>query len=80
MRDGRRAVAVSPDSRQLATCGNDLMVRLWSCADGSLIREFAGHGHHVYSVAFHPGGRCLASGDLRSTPLLTAITRSPGKS
>jgi WD40 repeat protein len=59
-----RAVATSPDGRLLATCGNDRMVRLWSCADGSLSRELSGHAHHVYSVAFHPSGRFLASGDL----------------
>jgi WD40 repeat protein len=59
-----RAVAVSPDGRQLATCGNDLMVRLWSCADGMLVREMAGHAHHVYNVAFHPSGRFLVSADL----------------
>jgi WD40 repeat protein len=59
-----RAVAVSPDGRHFATCGNDRLVKLWSCADGSLVRQFAGHEWHVYSVAFHPSGESLISGDL----------------
>ncbi|MGH7134497.1 MAG: WD40 repeat domain-containing protein, partial [Pirellulales bacterium] len=60
-----RAVAVSPDGSTWATCGNDRLVRLWSAADGKLIRELAGHESHVYNVAFHPSGGQLASCDLK---------------
>lgn len=60
-----RAVAVSPDQRQFATCGNDNLVKLWNAADFSLIREFEGHTSHVYNVAFHPTERMIVSGDLR---------------
>jgi WD40 repeat protein len=60
-----RAAAVSPDGRLLATCGNDQLVKLWSAADGKLVRVLAGHACHVYHVAFHPGGRHLASADLK---------------
>jgi WD40 repeat protein len=60
-----RAIAVSPDSQQFATCGNDNLVKLWSIADFSLARTFEGHTSHVYNVAFHPNGRDLMSGDLR---------------
>jgi WD40 repeat protein len=59
-----RAVAVSPDGKLLATCGNDQLVKLWSLTDQKLIREFTGHASHVYNVAFHPGGQFLVSGDL----------------
>jgi len=41
------------------------MVRLWSIADGKLIRELRGHDCHVYNVAFHPNGQRLASADLK---------------
>jgi WD40 repeat protein len=60
-----RAVAASPDGATFATCGNDRMVRLWSAADGKLIRELTGHECHVYNVAFHPSGGHLASCDLK---------------
>jgi WD40 repeat protein len=59
-----RAAVVSPNGQWLATCGNDRKVKLWNAADGSLVREFIGHERHVYSVAFHPDGKHLASGDL----------------
>ena len=33
-------VAVSPDGQQLATCGNDLRVRVWSTAEGMYVCYF----------------------------------------
>ncbi|MFO0868500.1 MAG: hypothetical protein U0935_06085 [Pirellulales bacterium] len=61
-----RAVAVSPDAQWIATCGNDRKVKLWQMSDGALVREFVGHESHVYNVAFHPQGKDLVSGDLKS--------------
>jgi WD40 repeat protein len=60
-----RAIVVSPDGRQFATCGNDNLVKLWNAADFALVRTFDGHACHVYNVAFHPTERMLVSGDLR---------------
>ena len=37
-----RAVAVSPDGKLLATCGNDNLVKLWNAADGTLVDELRG--------------------------------------
>ncbi len=59
-----RFVRVSPDGEKLATCGNDLFVRVWNLADGKLLHEFAGHDRHVYGVDFHPQGEHLISQDL----------------
>lgn len=59
-----RAVTASPDGKLVATAGNDLMVRVWSAGDGTLVKELAGHTRHVYNVAFHPSGTALVSGDL----------------
>lgn len=60
-----RQIAVSPDRKLLATCGIDKTVRLWLAADGQKQQELAGHAHDVYSVAFHPDGKSLVSGDLK---------------
>jgi WD40 repeat protein len=60
-----RAVAVSPDGRYFATCGNDHLVKLWSAANGKSIRALAGHDSHVYNVAFHRDGKHLVSADLK---------------
>lgn len=59
-----RAVAVSPDGKLLVTAGNDLVVRVWSADDGKPVRELAGHERDVFTLAFHPDGRALVSGDL----------------
>jgi WD40 repeat protein len=59
-----RSLDTSPDGKLLASGGNDNMVRLWNIADGTLVHELAGHPRHVYSVAFHPHGNWLLSGDL----------------
>lgn len=60
-----RALAVSPDGRTLASCGNDRLVKLWSIPDGKLLRELVGHDCHVYNTAFHPDGKRLVSADLK---------------
>jgi WD40 repeat protein len=39
-------------------------VRLWNVADGKLVRELKAHERPVYSVAFHPQGQFVLSGDL----------------
>jgi hypothetical protein len=59
-----RAVAVSPDGQFIATGGNDTLVRVWSAAEGTLVKELAGHPRHVYNVTFDPSGKFLLSGDL----------------
>lgn len=60
-----RGVALSPDGRLLATCGADRAVRLFSAEDGNSVTEFVGHADDVFSVAFHPDGKSLVSGDLK---------------
>ena len=60
-----RAVAVSPNGKLVASCGNDHDVKLWRTMDGSPVRVLEGHTSHVYNVAFHPDGTHLASADLK---------------
>src|SRR5436190_1203028 len=40
-------VAFSPDGKQLATAGNDNLIRIWDPATGRQIRELKGHDHWV---------------------------------
>lgn len=60
-----RAVAVSPDGKTVASCGNDHVVKLWNAATGELVRILEGHSTQVYNLAFHPEGTRLASCDLK---------------
>jgi WD40 repeat protein len=61
-----RAMVVTSDGKQVITCGNDLLIKVWSAVDGKLIRELKGHERHVYNIALHPDGQQLASIDLMS--------------
>jgi WD40 repeat protein len=65
------SIAWSPDDKQLLTASYDRSMKLWNAADGKLIREFKGFkekesekGHHdgVFSAAFGPDGKFIASG------------------
>ncbi len=58
-----RDLAISPDGRWLATCGNEPIVRVFSTADGKLAHGLSGHEQRVMSVAFADNDN-LASGDL----------------
>ena len=50
------SVAISPDSKVLASGGADEEIKLWNLETGELLRTLTGHSHWVLSVAFSPDG------------------------
>lgn len=65
-------LAVSPDGAWCATAQDDLTVRIWDTATGKPVRKLEGEhapltrlgrASTLYSVAFSPDGRWVASGD-----------------
>jgi WD40 repeat protein len=73
-------VVFSPDGSLLATGGYGTTVRLWSIADGQLVREFDVGTRTIGGLTpeFSPDGRVLAVGNRNSTTVLfeTATGRS----
>jgi WD40 repeat protein len=56
-------IAFSPTDRILAASSvRDKNIQLWDVAGRKLIRELVGHEEGVWSLAFSPDGRTLASG------------------
>lgn len=60
-RDTIHGVRFSPDGQWLATASADRLVKLFRVSDGSPVRTFEGHTHHVLGVAWSLDGKLLAS-------------------
>lgn len=65
-----QAVVPTPDGKSWVTAGTDGAVRIWNVGDGKLSGELLGHDTEVYSLAVHPLGKYLASGDLKGRVFL----------
>jgi WD40 repeat protein len=55
------AVAIVPGGVQIATAGDDHLVRLWSTSSGRIVQTLRAHNDWVRTLAFSPDGRQLAS-------------------
>src|SRR5690606_16731232 len=56
------SLAVSPDGQMVAAGTTDGKVHLWRLADYKRIETLEAHGGWVWSVAFSPDSRLLATG------------------
>ncbi len=79
-------VVVTPDGR-VFTCSSDKQARENKLADGAAVRAFAGHQDWIYSIAFNPATKKLATGswdgEIRiwnadDAKNLAAFTAAPG--
>ena len=73
-------MAVSLDSKLVASAGDDGVVRVWTAADGEPLCLLTGHEGVVRSVAFHPKNpTMLASGGQDGTVRLWTVPATKGK-
>ena len=61
------SASFSPEGDRIATSGADRFVKVWSVADGSLVRAFEGHTHHVLGVDWRMDGKMIASASADNT-------------
>jgi WD40 repeat protein len=60
-------VAFSPDGKRLATGGQEYTVKIWDVQTGEVLHTLRGHNGDVYTVAFSPDDRWVASAGEAST-------------
>jgi cytochrome c len=70
---GVKDVDITADGTLVASAGIDGVVRVWSLADGKLLREFRGHRFAVKAVAFTRDHR-LVSGAEDNNARIWALT------
>jgi WD40 repeat protein len=66
---GATDLAFHPDGKHLASSGRDTLIRIWSVADGKLVKELgkARGGQFkdwIHALSFSPDGRRLAAADM----------------
>jgi WD40 repeat protein len=57
-------VSYRGDSKMLASCGTEKVVRLWNVSSGERIATLKGHSDSVLSCVFSPDGKLLATGSV----------------
>lgn len=59
--DGVSVVAISPDSKIIASGSEDMTVKLWDAGTGTQLNTLYGHTGPIRAVAFSPDGKLIAS-------------------
>ncbi|MEZ6141227.1 MAG: protein kinase [Zavarzinella sp.] len=62
--DRINAVVLSPDSKLLATAGNDRRIVIWDTDSRTVVREIPAHSDAIHALAWSPDSRKLASGGM----------------
>ncbi|ABW32107.1 WD40 domain-containing protein [Acaryochloris marina] len=73
--DAIRSVAYCPHDQIIASGGGtgDRTIRLWNISNGQCIKILKGHSNGIWSLAFHPKGKFLASSGLDQSAKLWDI-------
>ena len=74
--DWVRAIAFSPNGKQIASGSDDKTIKLWDAITGDLQKTLAGHSDWVRAIAFSPNGKQIASGSDDKTIKLWDVAKS----
>ena len=76
--EGVWALAISPDSKWVASGSDDSTIILWDADYGSIAQQWIAHGYkRVRTLAFSPDGRYLVSGGYDNNAAIWDLGRSP---
>ncbi|NEO63017.1 MAG: hypothetical protein F6J98_22280 [Moorea sp. SIO4G2] len=70
-------IAISADSKTIASAGSDKTIKLWDVDSRQLLRTLSGNDGWVWSVAISPDGNTLVSGGEDGTIRIWSLVLNP---